>query len=528
MTTLPDRIGRYQILGLLGKGAMGIVYRGRDESLERDVALKVMSLAHADDDARMRFVREGKAAARLQHPNIVTIYELGDHQGQPFMALELLEGMDLQRAIEAGMRPDPKFTLPIVLHLLAGLGHAHEHGIVHRDVKPSNLFLPRGRPAKIMDFGVARLAGGHTSTGMVIGTPNYMSPEQVRAGPIDGRSDLFSAGLILYELVTGEKTYNADSAVSLLFKIVHEEPDFDAIPKGASWERLLNVLRRSLAKDPADRHADAYAMAADLERALADLGGSYNATVSADQAFLRGSTPRPAPAPTFVAAPTALAPDTGAPPATSPPVAAMPVAEGSRTPLLLGAGLGALGVLVVVTAGYLVLGRSRPPLPVTPPARDSVALPRPEPTASAVASPMDVAESPRLRPPASAAVANPMPTTASPTAPPPVNTTEAAPPPPLPAVEARLDRANDHMEKGRYAQALAEAKAVLAKDPTNANAKALAGDAEAAIVIEECLTKGRAALKAGDRDAALAEAKRGLSVNPSEARLLGLFREATQ
>ena len=545
MTTLPTRIGRYQILGLLGKGAMGTVYRGRDESLERDVALKIMSLGQEDDDARTRFLREGKAAARLQHPNIVTIYELGDHEGQPFMALELLEGMDLQRAIAEGMRPDPKFTLPIVLHLLAGLGHAHEHGIVHRDVKPSNLFLPRGRPAKIMDFGVARLAGGQTATGMVIGTPNYMSPEQVRAGPIDGRSDLFSAGLVLYELVTGEKTYNADSAVSLLFKIVHEEPNFEAIPKGPSWERLGHVLRVALAKDPPNRYPDAQAMAAELELALADLGGSFSATAGADQALLRGMTPRPTPAPTFVAAAMAATPvphpaagptptlSAEDPTRLSPAVVgAAPRAVGSRSPVLLGAGLGALGVLALATAGYLVLAPSGTPRAETP-ARDSrpVAQPKDRPPVSPAAKP----EPPRPLPasPTAAtprtAMADPSPPSPNPGTPPiPEAPSTGAEPAAATPSEGRLERANDYMEKGRYAQAMAEAKAVLARDPNNVDAQALVGDAEAALVIEECVKKARAALAAGDRETALDEAKRGLAVNPSEARLLGLFRQATQ
>jgi eukaryotic-like serine/threonine-protein kinase len=523
---IPARIGRYQIVEILGKGAMGTVYRGRDDSLERDVAVKVMSLGQEDDDARARFLREGKAAARLQHPNIVTIYELGDHEGQPFMALELLEGMDLQRAIAEGMRPDPKFTLPIVLHLLAGLGHAHEHGIVHRDVKPSNLFLPRGRPAKIMDFGVARLAGGQTATGMVIGTPNYMSPEQVRAGKIDGRSDLFSAGLILYELVTGEKTYNADSAVSLLFKIVHEEPDFEAIPKGPTWERLNGVLRRSLAKDPDHRYPNAQAMAADLEQAILDLGGSFSATAGADQALLRGATPRPAPAPTFVAAATAPAAAYArevAPPEPSP----APTAAESRGPLILGAGLGALGVLTLAIVGYLLLGRTESPQPGPP--RESVTVPRPEPTVAAAAQAKEKPEPPRPRSTATttALAQSPAPMEPGVASPLAGKSAEATPAAPSPA-EARLDRANEHMEKGLYAQALAEAKAVLARDPNNAEAKALAGDAEAAIVIEECVKRARAALKAGDHETALAEAKKGLAVNPSEARLLGLFREATQ
>src|SRR5512144_1113112 len=260
---VPERIGRYQVLGVLGQGAMGTVYRGRDDRLERDVALKVMSKGLTDPDSRARFEREAKAAAKLQHPNIVVIYELGEHEGAPFMALELLEGVDLQRGIDSGVRPDPRATLPVVLQLLDGLGHAHEHGIVHRDVKPSNVFLPFGRPAKIMDFGVARRTGlGTTTSGVVVGTANYMSPEQASAGEIDGRSDLFSAGLILYELVTGEKAYKADTFVAMLYKITHEPPDLSLIPQGGEWESLRAVLTRALTRRADDRYPDAHAMSA--------------------------------------------------------------------------------------------------------------------------------------------------------------------------------------------------------------------------------------------------------------------------
>ena len=149
----PERIGRYRVAGLLGRGAMGVVYRAVDDSLDRAVAVKVMSAgAVADAEAWGRFKREARAVARLQHPNIVIIYELGEHEGLPFMALELLDGVDLQRAISAGLRPDPKVAIPVVLQVLAGLAHAHDHGIVHRDLKPSNVFLPYGRAAKLMDF----------------------------------------------------------------------------------------------------------------------------------------------------------------------------------------------------------------------------------------------------------------------------------------------------------------------------------------------------------------------------------------
>ena len=303
---VPERIGRYQVLGELGQGAMGTVYRGRDEMLDRDVAVKVMSKGLADADARARFLREARAAARLQHPNIVVIYELGEHEGAPFMVLELLEGVDLQRAIDGGIRPDPRATLPVVLQLLAGLGHAHEHGIVHRDVKPSNVFLPSGRPAKIMDFGVARLAGlGTTTAGVVVGTPNYMSPEQVAAGELDGRSDLFSAGLILYELVTGEKAFQADSLVSIMYKILHEAPDLGLIPDGRQWERLRAVLARALARKASDRYPDARAMSAELGQALSDLGGTLDWSAPADQALLVR------PKPTLRSAPTLEAPQPG-------------------------------------------------------------------------------------------------------------------------------------------------------------------------------------------------------------------------
>ncbi len=299
---VPERIGRYQVLGELGQGAMGTVYRGRDEMLDRDVAVKVMSKGLADADARARFLREARAAARLQHPNIVVIYELGEHEGAPFMVLELLEGVDLQRAIDGGIRPDPRATLPVVLQLLAGLGHAHEHGIVHRDVKPSNVFLPSGRPAKIMDFGVARLAGlGTTTAGVVVGTPNYMSPEQVAAGELDGRSDLFSAGLILYELVTGEKAFQADSLVSIMYKILHEAPDLGLIPDGRQWERLRAVLARALARKASDRYPDARAMSAELGQALSDLGGTLDWSAPADQALLVRPKPTPRGAPTLEA-----------------------------------------------------------------------------------------------------------------------------------------------------------------------------------------------------------------------------------
>jgi serine/threonine-protein kinase len=511
--SLPERIGRYRILGLLGQGAMGTVYRGRDEALERDVAVKVMSLGQADSEARTRFQREAKAAARLQHPNIITIYELGEHMGSPFMALELLEGLDLQRAIEAGIKPDPKLTLPVVLQVLAGLGHAHEAGIVHRDVKPSNVFLPRGRPAKVMDFGVARLAGGTTTAGSVVGTPNYMSPEQAMGGQVDGRSDLFSVGLILYELVTGEKAYRGDTVVALIFKIAHEDADLTLLPRGPQWDRLRKVLARALARKREERYPDARGMAAELAEALGDLGGSGDWTVASDLGLI---VRRPAPGADRAAEPAVLVPSgSSAPP--------LPPATPASGRLRVAGVLGALSLVVLGLAGYVAWRRA----PAAPPPAPTSLAPL-SPAATPVATPTTT-PAPRARPTSAA----PLPPSGSAESPPPLAASVPAeaettvPPGPAPA-EARLDRANDFMERGRYNLALAEARAVLVRDPDNAEAKALAGDAEAAIVIEACVRNARAALNAGDREGALAEVRKGLAVNPSEGRLLALFREATQ
>ena len=523
---VPERIGRYQILGELGRGAMGTVYRGRDEMLDRQVAVKVMSKGLADPDARARFLREARAAAKLQHPNIVVIYELGEHEGAPYMALELLEGVDLQRAIDSGIRPDPRATLPVVLQLLAGLGHAHEHGIVHRDVKPSNVFLPFGRPAKIMDFGVARLLGlGTTTSGGMVGTANYMSPEQASAGEIDGRSDLFSAGLILYELVTGEKAYKADSIVAMIYKILHEPPDLLLIPEGHRWERLRAVLTRALARRPEDRYPDAHAMSAEVGQALVDLGGTVDLAAPADQALL--VRPRPAPRPVqTIEASRPEAPPAAAHARAGPSPDATPT---RRSPLA--AGLGVAALVALVAAGSWLWFRPAPtaasPTP-PPPAAASAEAPAPTPHPTATATPA-APLAPTAAGPAPTAPPNPGPTPA----PAPAATATPAPvatPAAVPGLgaEARLLRADDFVKRGRWAEALAEARAALEAQPTNPRAAALAQQAEAEVVIDECLRNARAALQEGDRERALDEVRRGFLVRKNDPRLLAMHREVVQ
>ena len=531
---LPARIGRYRILGVLGRGAMGVVYRGRDEGLDRDVAVKVMALADETPEGHERFLREARSAARLQHPNIVTLYELGEHQGAPFMAMELLEGIDLQHAMASGLRPQGRAALAIVIQVLAGLGHAHEHGVVHRDVTPSNVFLPRRGPAKVMDFGVARVAGGTTAAGLVVGTPNYMSPEQVRTGLVDGRSDLFSVGLVLYELVTGEKAYQADNVVSLLYKIAHEEPPLANLPAGPQWEKLRGAVTRSLAREPEDRYPDARAMAAELGHALEDLGGSPHGIATADHGVSIPAAPEPTAAlPVTVAAPSAPRPRRAAPPAPSRQAAWV----------LLGVGtialLGGLGLFLYLRAPAQEARGASPAPPRVSASIDTAAPPRGLGTTSAVpptpALP-SLAPAPATTPPAppTASVTPSVVASAPPgfpsVRPAPLGQPSAAVTPAVRAADdaARLERANDLFDRGRFGAALAEARAVLARNPGNAEARTLVEDAEAAVVVEDRIKRARDALRKGDREKALQEIRAGLVVAPSDGRLLSLFKEATK
>lgn len=261
------RIGRYWVTGHLGKGGMGRVYRAFDEALDREVAIKTLTgEGTLDPESRQRFEREARAAAKLQHPNIVTVFELGEDRGSPFIAMELLPGIDLEALLRSGEPLLLAEKLDIVAQVCRGLAYAHEHGVVHRDVKPSNIRLLDNGTAKIMDFGIAKLAGGSglTKSGMMVGTVHYMSPEQVRGRGLDGRSDVFSLGVILYELLAGQKPFRGEAATDILFKIVHEPP-LPIDPEGAAAAdlspRLRETVAQALAKDPEQRFPSAAAMA---------------------------------------------------------------------------------------------------------------------------------------------------------------------------------------------------------------------------------------------------------------------------
>jgi serine/threonine-protein kinase len=221
-----ERIGKYRILGEVGRGTMGVVYEAMDPVLKRRVALKTISVqVGPDEEALQRFRREAQAAALLNHPNIVTIHDYGEESGLLYMAMEFLEGPDLRDAIDNDMLGSLEQKLDVMDRILDALEYAHTQEVVHRDVKPANIHLGTGRQVKIMDFGLARMNTSEmTQEGIVLGTPNYMSPEQALGDKVDGRSDVFSTGAVLYELLTGHKPFEADSTPSVLYQVVHRQP----------------------------------------------------------------------------------------------------------------------------------------------------------------------------------------------------------------------------------------------------------------------------------------------------------------
>jgi serine/threonine-protein kinase len=259
-TPLPAKLGRYELMHEIGKGAMGVVYRARDPRINREVALKAIPLADEFEaseleQARVRFFREAEMAGRLSHPHIVTIYDAGEDQGTAYIAMELLRGRHLVEYTGAPRLLPPAIAIEIVARLADALHYAHQNQVVHRDIKPANIMFdaPSGE-LKITDFGIARLTdSGRTRTGVVLGTPSFMSPEQLQGRLITGRSDLFSLAVTLFQLLTGQLPFRGDSMPSLMMKIAQEpHPRICALnpvlPAG-----LDELFDRALAKEPADR-----------------------------------------------------------------------------------------------------------------------------------------------------------------------------------------------------------------------------------------------------------------------------------
>ncbi len=376
-----ERIGKYQIVGELGRGTMGEVYKARDPVLNRFVALKTLGVrAATGDETLQRFQREAQAAAVLNHPNIVTVHDFGEEHGLLYMAMELLEGTDLRDAIDNELLKTLEEKLDVMDGVLAALDYAHARGVVHRDVKPANIHIGPGRRVKIMDFGLARVSTSEmTQEGIVLGTPNYMSPEQALGDKVDGRSDLFSTGAVLYELLTGHKPFEADSTPSVLFQVVHRQP-----PPVRRWApevpgRIVAVVNRSLEKDREKRFASAGDMRAAIAIARQALAPAASKApplppprpaqppplppTAAPTAAPRSSDaaappvlPRPrVPTPQPMPSPPALRPS----PPTLPPGSAPPGGRPTWRPLVVGASVAGLG-LAAVAVGLWLRGRGVP------------------------------------------------------------------------------------------------------------------------------------------------------------------------
>jgi tetratricopeptide (TPR) repeat protein/predicted Ser/Thr protein kinase len=261
-------IGKYQVEKVLGRGGMGTVYQAIDPVIHRTVAIKTMTPGLAETpELKARFLREAQAAGGLRHHNIVTVYDLGEDHGQPFIAMELIDGEDLEKIIQNKEPLSVEWKIDVIRQVCEGLAYAHRAGIVHRDVKPANIRVTSQGEVKIMDFGVAHLQSSKmTKSGTMVGTVHYMAPEQVEGEKVDQRADIFSVGAIAYELLAYRRPFDADSLTQVIFRIVREPPDMTALPRSEYSPGLEAIVSRALAKPLAERYQSLEEMRDDLER----------------------------------------------------------------------------------------------------------------------------------------------------------------------------------------------------------------------------------------------------------------------
>jgi serine/threonine-protein kinase len=382
-----DQLGRYRILRPLGAGAMGEVYLAEDPQIDRQLAIKTVRIEAGRPaevaERRQRLLREARATGRLLHPHVVTLFDAGEDQGVFYLAFEYVEGADLAQRLDDGPPLSLGEALELVRQAADGLDYAHRQGIVHRDIKPSNLMLTTAGQLKITDFGIAKMVGQATEltmTGSVVGSPHYLSPEQIRGEELDGRSDLFSLGVVLYELLTRRRPFRGETLTTLVYQILHQEPEGLPARRAGLAPQLDELVRRMLAKDRAARFASAREAATEVARLQRELDPALLAAPAApgeeDEALqetVRLSTPdalRP------------LLPATPPPPPPPPPAAVSPgvpaaaPAAGRRLPLLV-AGLALAAVVLLVGGG--LLGRAWLQRAPAPPEAGQTATPAPLP-----------------------------------------------------------------------------------------------------------------------------------------------------
>jgi serine/threonine-protein kinase len=292
------QLGRFQLQRVLGRGAMGVVYEGVDPKLMRQVAVKIILKSNINDPAMLaeysaRFIREAQAVARLNHPNIVTVYDFGDENDVAYLVMELIQGKELKDYFDEKRQFALDDAVRIISELLDALDYAHKSGIVHRDIKPANVMLDGQMRVKLTDFGVARLSDNNserTQAGTMVGTPSYMSPEQIEGAPVGPRSDIFAVGIILYQFLTGEKPFHAQGLWAIQKKIMSEDPVLPTVLNPSLNPAFDAVVLRALAKKADDRYPNAAAFKTELKLAL---GGDKLEDTDTTRLFLQ---PKPAPA----------------------------------------------------------------------------------------------------------------------------------------------------------------------------------------------------------------------------------------
>lgn len=263
------KIGRYEVTSVMGQGAMGTVYKAVDPLIERVVAIKTINLELSRDERaefEERFYREAKSAGRLNHPNIVTIYDVGETEEAAYIAMEYLEGESLREMLDSGVVLPIQRICSIAAQVASALDYAHENGVVHRDIKPANIMISRNRDVKLMDFGIALIpTGSRTQAGTVLGSPKYMAPEQVTGKATDGRADIFSLGAVLYEMLTGSTPFNGDNLTAIMYKILNDPPEMPSALNARVPRELDRIIAKALAKRPEDRYQTAKEFAKDLK-----------------------------------------------------------------------------------------------------------------------------------------------------------------------------------------------------------------------------------------------------------------------